>query len=41
VQDRLEVGVLVETGAFLHVDCGGARVLGSPMAGGLDGPKAS
>jgi hypothetical protein len=28
IPDRLQVGLLVETGAFVHVDCGGARVLG-------------
>jgi hypothetical protein len=36
VRDRLEVGVLVETGAFAHVACGGARVLGSPVTGLID-----
>jgi hypothetical protein len=30
------VGLLVETGAFVHVDCGGARVLGIPIVGALD-----
>jgi hypothetical protein len=36
IPDRLEVGLLVETGAFVHVDCGGAWVLGSPISGTLD-----
>lgn len=39
VGDRLEVGLLVETGAFVHVDCGGARLLGSPVSGALDRPR--
>ena len=30
IHDGLEVGVLVETGAFTHVACGGARVVGVP-----------
>jgi hypothetical protein len=28
IREQLEVGLLVETGAFVHVGCGGARVLG-------------
>jgi hypothetical protein len=36
IRERLEVGLLVETGAFVHVDCGGARVLGSPIEGPLN-----
>jgi hypothetical protein len=36
IPDRLEVGLLVETGAFVHVDCGGARVLGTPASGAFD-----
>ena len=36
IRQRLEVGLLVETGAFVHVNCGGARVLGSPIEGTLD-----
>lgn len=39
VRDRLEVGLLVETGAFAHVDCGGARLLGSPVSGVLAQPR--
>lgn len=35
VRDRLEVGFLVESRTFLHVDCGGARVVGSPIAGSV------
>jgi hypothetical protein len=27
ILDRLEVGLLVETGAFVHVNCGGAPVI--------------
>ena len=27
VPDRLEVGLLVETGAFVHVTCGGAPMI--------------
>lgn len=36
VRDWLDVGVLVETGAFAHVDCGGARVLGRAISSPLD-----
>jgi hypothetical protein len=36
VQDPLEVGLLVETGAFAHVGCGGARLLGPPIYGPAD-----
>jgi hypothetical protein len=36
VRDRLDVGLLVEIGAFAHVTCGGARVLGSTIAGPID-----
>ena len=36
IRERLDVGLLVETGAFAHVACGGARVVGSPVAGPLD-----
>lgn len=38
IRRRVEVGLLVETGAFAHVDCGGALVLGSPISGTL-GPS--
>jgi hypothetical protein len=41
VRDRLDVGVLVETGAFAHVGCGGARVLGKPVTGPIDPPAHS
>jgi hypothetical protein len=33
IRDVLEVGLLVQTGALAHVDCGGARLLGPPMPG--------
>jgi hypothetical protein len=36
IHDWLEVGLLAEAGAFSHVACGGARVLGSPPAGIID-----
>jgi hypothetical protein len=39
IRDRLEVGLRAETGAFLHVACGGARVLGTPIVGALDGSR--
>jgi hypothetical protein len=40
IQDRMEVGFLVDTGSFAHVDCGGARVLGLPgNGGGSGGPR--
>jgi hypothetical protein len=35
VCERSEVGLLVETGAFAHVGCGAALVLGSPISGTL------
>ncbi|MFB3818618.1 MAG: hypothetical protein ACE147_13225 [Candidatus Methylomirabilales bacterium] len=35
IREPAEVGLLVETGALAHVDCGGALVLGSPISGGL------
>jgi hypothetical protein len=31
-----ELGLLVETGAFTHVECGGTRVLGPPISGPAD-----
>jgi hypothetical protein len=36
IQGDFEVGLLVETGAFAHVDCGGARLLGPPISGPAD-----
>ena len=36
IQDHFEVGLLVETGVFAHVECGGARVLGPPISGHAD-----
>lgn len=41
IGDRLELGFLLEHRAFLHVECGGARVVGSPIAGGIARPKLS
>ena len=29
ILDRMQIGMLVDTRVFVHVDCGGARVLGS------------
>jgi hypothetical protein len=42
VRDRLEVGLLADTGSFVHVDCGGARVFGGHTPGRRrpDGPAA-
>jgi hypothetical protein len=31
IRDPLEVGLLVDAGRFVHVGCGGARVLRSPV----------
>jgi hypothetical protein len=28
IEDRLQIGLCAETWAFVHVDCGGARVIG-------------
>ena len=36
VRDRLDVGLLVDIGAFAHVTCGGARVLGATITGRID-----
>jgi hypothetical protein len=38
VRDALEVGLLVDTGAFAHVDCGGARVLGPLISVAVEDP---
>ncbi len=35
VRDRLDVGLLVETGAFAHVECGGALLIGPHRSGAL------
>jgi hypothetical protein len=39
LHDRLDVGLLVETGVFVHVECGGARVIGSHLSGTLGGSR--
>jgi DNA-directed RNA polymerase subunit RPC12/RpoP len=41
IRDGVELGLLVETGAFAHVGCGGARVLRSSLSGAFESSGAA